>query len=114
MPHSVPKELSFDQLLQVTVLLDKYDMMNLIRSHQDVWTKSLYVTPLPGSVEQQFFLSWKFKNTKLYIQCLQELTLHTVLIKEADGTTLIYNPEALSRPSQQIKNNLLSPKGFGT
>ena len=66
--HLVPKELDFERLLEVTILADKYDMMNLIEIYQDTWTKPLLTSePLLGTVEQRFFLSWKFR--KGWIRC---------------------------------------------
>ena len=62
----VPSALSFDELLKVSVLCDKYDTVNLVHPWASNWIQALCSSHLNPGFEEWLFIDWTFGEESAY------------------------------------------------
>jgi hypothetical protein len=74
----VPKELpSFDWLVEIAVLCDKYDTVNAVRPHLENWMRPWIQFCLEPGYEHWLFIAWTFGCQKIFDTLAATLILDT-------------------------------------
>jgi hypothetical protein len=74
----VPKELpSFDSLVKIAELCDKYDTVNVVRPHLESWMRPWIAFCLEPGYERWLFIAWTFGCPKIFDALAASLILDT-------------------------------------
>lgn len=71
----VPQCLKYEQLLEVSILCDKYDTVTLVRPWLPKWLKELEELPDRAGYEEWLFIAWVFGDSSTFMRIAFRLVL---------------------------------------
>ncbi len=71
----VPQSLEYDQLLRVSILCDKYDIVTLVRPWLPKWIRGLKHLSCCAGYEEWLFIAWVFGDTSTFERIAYGLVL---------------------------------------
>lgn len=109
--HLVPKQLDEDQLYEVAVICDKYDVSHAVMLWTDRWITALVPneSARPPTVigHKWLFISYVFARRRLFYELSQELIL-TATTATGDSTALVMTAKDGSGMNEYIPDSILS------
>jgi hypothetical protein len=81
--RKVPRTISFDQLVDIAILVDKRDVLEAIEPFPDIWITN-QALPVPTSYSRNvmtwFMLAWVFQKSELFAK------MGSILERQGDGS----------------------------
>lgn len=71
----VPRSLKYNQLLRVSILCDKYDIVTLVRPWLPTWIEDLKHLPCRAGYEGWLFIAWVFGDSSTFERIARGLVL---------------------------------------
>jgi hypothetical protein len=91
--HDVPKSISFDWLVEIAVLCDKYDCVGLVHPYIESWMDPWIDHCLEPSYERWLFIAWTFGCQQIF-SLLMTFLVRSVEV-DSDGKMLNSKKEIL-------------------
>lgn len=77
--HTIPTKVSFDQLKDIAVICDKYDLRNCLLPWCQLWSQPYIDRVEQDGYESWLFMSIAFRNEGLFAQITKRLVLNTAV-----------------------------------
>ena len=75
----VPTSLLYNQLLNVAIICDKYDVVGLVRPWYHMWEEPLKLSACKPAHEEWLFIAWTFGDTPTYKSLARSLVLESTI-----------------------------------
>lgn len=83
----VPQSLKYEQLLEVSILCDKYDIVTLVRPWLPKWLEGLKDLPDRAGFEEWLFIAWVFGDSSTFMRVALRLVLEIKISSAGELTT---------------------------
>jgi hypothetical protein len=72
----LPKTLDFEQIVQLAIIAERYDLNHLLIGHVDSWLAPYHACLLKASFEEWLFVAWQFGLEDHYLTLANHLAMN--------------------------------------